>query len=54
MAEEVRVDVNDNHIGRRLREVRSWRRLSLTVVAGLAGITPAYLSMIDRTVQASA
>ncbi|GAB2966630.1 helix-turn-helix domain-containing protein [Saccharothrix stipae] len=31
-----------------LREVRSWRRLSLTAVAGLAGITPAYLSMIER------
>ncbi|KOX12682.1 hypothetical protein ADK67_46465 [Saccharothrix sp. NRRL B-16348] len=45
---EVRVDVDDNHIGRRLREVRSWRRLPLTAVAGLAGITPAYLSMIER------
>lgn len=40
--------MSDNHIGRRLREVRSWRRLSLTAVAGLAGITPAYLSMIER------
>jgi transcriptional regulator with XRE-family HTH domain len=42
------MDVTDSHIGRRLREVRSWRRLSLTAVAGLAGITPAYLSMIER------
>ncbi|WNV83705.1 helix-turn-helix transcriptional regulator [Umezawaea sp. Da 62-37] len=42
------MDVTDNHIGRRLREVRSWRQLSLTAVAGLAGITPAYLSMIER------
>ncbi|GAA3858895.1 hypothetical protein GCM10022243_25710 [Saccharothrix violaceirubra] len=42
------MNVEDNHIGRRLREVRSWRRLSLTAVAGLAGITPAYLSMIER------
>jgi transcriptional regulator with XRE-family HTH domain len=40
--------MTDNHIGRRLREVRSWRQLSLTAVAGLAGITPAYLSMIER------
>ncbi|NUT49464.1 MAG: helix-turn-helix transcriptional regulator [Saccharothrix sp.] len=42
------MDVGDSHIGRRLREVRSWRRLSLTAAAGLAGITPAYLSMIER------
>ncbi|NUS63767.1 MAG: helix-turn-helix transcriptional regulator [Saccharothrix sp.] len=42
------MDVTDNHIGRRLREVRSWRQLSLTAVAGLAGITPAYLSMLER------
>ncbi|MBP2336159.1 transcriptional regulator with XRE-family HTH domain [Saccharothrix coeruleofusca] len=39
---------DDSHIGRRLREVRSWRRLSLTAAAELAGITPAYLSMIER------
>lgn len=42
------MDVTDQHVGRRLREVRSWRQLSLTAVAGLAGITPAYLSMIER------
>jgi transcriptional regulator with XRE-family HTH domain len=42
------MDVTDNHIGRRLREIRSWQQLSLTAVAGLAGITPAYLSMIER------
>lgn len=42
------MDIEDAHIGRRLREVRSWRRLSLTAVAGLAGITPAYLSMLER------
>ncbi|WNV83043.1 helix-turn-helix transcriptional regulator [Umezawaea sp. Da 62-37] len=42
------MDVNDNQIGRRLREVRSWRQLSQTAVAGLAGITPAYLSMIEQ------
>jgi transcriptional regulator with XRE-family HTH domain len=42
------MDVTEIHIGRRLREVRSWRKLSLTAVAGMAGITPAYLSMIER------
>jgi len=42
------MDIEDAHIGRRLREVRSWRRLSLSAVAGLAGITPAYLSMLER------
>ncbi|MGM1058367.1 helix-turn-helix domain-containing protein [Saccharothrix sp. Mg75] len=42
------MDINDNHIGRRLREVRSWRQLSLTAVAGLAGISAPYLSRIER------
>lgn len=35
-------------IGTRVREIRTWRRKSLTVVAGLAGISPAYLSMLER------
>lgn len=34
-------------IGRRLREVRYARRKSLRVVAGLAGISPAYLSRLE-------
>ena len=38
----------DNVIGRRLREIRSWRGLSLTVTAELAGLSKAYLSRIER------
>ncbi len=35
-------------IGRRLREIRSWRGLSLTVTAELAGFSTGYLSRIER------
>lgn len=35
-------------IGRRLREIRVWRRKSLRVVAGLAGISEGYLSKLER------
>lgn len=42
------MDVDDAHVGRRVREVRNWRGLTLTVTAGLAGVTPGYLSMIER------
>jgi transcriptional regulator with XRE-family HTH domain len=42
------MDIDDAHIGRRVREVRSWRGLSQATVAGLAGISVAYLSMIER------
>lgn len=35
-------------IGRRLREVRVWRRKSLKVVAELAGISEGYLSKLER------
>lgn len=42
------MDVAEGHIGRRVREVRSWRRLSLTAAAELAGISPSYLSLIER------
>lgn len=38
----------DNTIGRRLREIRSWRGLSLTVAAELDGLSKAYLSRIER------
>lgn len=34
-------------IGRRLRQIRHSKRLSLRVVAGLAGISPGYLSLIE-------
>jgi len=37
-----------NVIGRRLREIRSWRGLSLTVAAELAGLSKGYLSRIER------
>lgn len=39
---------HDNIIGHRIREIRAWRGLSLRVVAGLAGLTAGYLSMIER------
>ncbi|MGH3859835.1 helix-turn-helix domain-containing protein [Actinokineospora sp.] len=42
------MQIEDAHIGRRVREVRSWRGLSLTAAAQLAGIQPSYLSMIER------
>lgn len=38
----------DSTIGSRLRELRRWRRMTLAQVAGLAGISPAYLSMAER------
>lgn len=41
------MEITDEHIGRRIREVRSWRQLDQKVVAELAGMTPAYLSMIE-------
>ncbi|NUT49570.1 MAG: helix-turn-helix domain-containing protein [Saccharothrix sp.] len=41
------MDVDDSHIGRRVREIRSWRGMRQGVVAGLAGMTPSYLSMIE-------
>ncbi|GDY33056.1 helix-turn-helix domain-containing protein [Gandjariella thermophila] len=37
-----------HEIGRRLREIRHWRRLSLSVVAGLSGISIGHLSRIER------
>lgn len=38
----------DAHIGRRIREVRTWRGLSLAELAGLAGFSTSYLSLIER------
>jgi transcriptional regulator with XRE-family HTH domain len=35
-------------VGRRLREIRLWRGLSLRAVAELAGFSAAYLSLIER------
>ncbi|WP_134045924.1 helix-turn-helix domain-containing protein [Amycolatopsis arida] len=42
------MSIDEAHIGRRVREIRAWREMSLAEVAGLAGITAAYLSMIER------
>lgn len=42
------MDIEDSTIGQRAREIRAWRRLSLSAVAGLAGMSPGYLSMIER------
>jgi transcriptional regulator with XRE-family HTH domain len=35
-------------IGARIREIRTWRRKSLSVIAGLAGISESYLSRVER------
>lgn len=40
--------VVDAGIGHRLREIRTWRGLSLRQAAGLAGFSAAYLSQIER------
>jgi len=41
------VDIDDAYIGRRVREIRAWRDVSITATAGLAGISQSYLSMIE-------
>jgi transcriptional regulator with XRE-family HTH domain len=35
-------------VGRRLREIRLWRGLSLRAVAELVGVSASYLSLIER------
>jgi transcriptional regulator with XRE-family HTH domain len=40
--------VEEPHIGRRVRELRTWRNMTLTATAGLAGVSVSYLSMIER------
>jgi transcriptional regulator with XRE-family HTH domain len=42
------MDAEHAQIGRRVREVRHWRRMSLSATAGLAGLSVSYLSMIER------
>jgi transcriptional regulator with XRE-family HTH domain len=42
------MDIEGEHIGRRVREIRHWRRMHLTVVAGLSGMSAGYLSRIER------
>jgi transcriptional regulator with XRE-family HTH domain len=39
---------DDTDIGRRLREIRSWRQLSLRATAELSGISYGYLGQIER------
>lgn len=46
-AKRTRVD-ETRTIGTRIREIRTWRRKSLRVVAGLAGISAGYLSRVER------
>ena len=41
-------DTGDANIGRRLREIRTWRGLTVTTLAQLAGLSPSYLSRIER------
>jgi transcriptional regulator with XRE-family HTH domain len=41
------VNVDDMHIGRRVRQIRHWRGLSIKVTAELAGISGSYLSLIE-------
>ena len=41
-------DVSSNEVGRRLREIRVWRGLSLEAAAGLAGISYGYLGKLER------
>jgi transcriptional regulator with XRE-family HTH domain len=38
----------DNEIGRRLREIRSWRQLNIRAVADQSGISYGYLAKIER------
>jgi len=42
------VEPAGHEIGRRLREIRSWRDLSLQVVADLSGLSYGYLGKIER------
>ncbi|GAB3461212.1 helix-turn-helix domain-containing protein [Actinophytocola sediminis] len=42
------MNIDDAHIGSRVRQIRHWRGMSLTATAGLAGMSHAYLSMIER------
>jgi transcriptional regulator with XRE-family HTH domain len=41
-------DTADAGIGRRLRQIRLWRGLSLRVAADLAGLSASHLSRIER------
>ncbi len=40
--------MGENDVGRRIREVRAWRGLSLRATAELTGITHGYLAQLER------
>ncbi len=40
--------MSENDVGRRIREVRAWRGLSLRATAELSGITHGYLAQLER------
>jgi transcriptional regulator with XRE-family HTH domain len=42
------VDIDDAYIGQRVQEIRTWRGMTVTATAGLAGISQSYLSMIEK------
>lgn len=46
MSDQLTAD--DNTIGARLRVLRKWRRLTLAELAGLADLSPSFLSMAER------
>jgi transcriptional regulator with XRE-family HTH domain len=41
-------EIDGTHVGRRIRDIRSWRDVSLRATAELAGISPSYLSLIEN------
>ncbi|MBF6328500.1 helix-turn-helix domain-containing protein [Nocardia transvalensis] len=45
-------DIPPNEVGRRLREIRAWRGLTLEAAAGLAGLSFGYLGRLERGEQA--
>ncbi|RJQ74186.1 XRE family transcriptional regulator [Pseudonocardiaceae bacterium YIM PH 21723] len=42
------MDIEDRHIGTRVREIRTWRGMTLEETAGLAGISFGYLGQLER------
>jgi transcriptional regulator with XRE-family HTH domain len=42
------MDIEHAHVGRRVRELRLWRKMDQAVVAGLAGMSQSNLSLIER------
>lgn len=42
------MDIEHAHIGRRIRELRLWRKMDQAAVAGLAGMSQSQMSLIER------